>query len=368
MFAGIELVVDDVMVFLLFLKTTEEDAQRLNFCWNLCEIDEEPAAMFSSESMGKSVQLRKLISHLLLFLCILETGCASTPNSYRQLTPRDELRACSPEVEFEFGEPNVCLDSMQVVAELPSRLILGGRLKADRAPTVEAKEVLTDYLQENGLSNVPVLVNQYDPAGQWQRLRQNDRISPGWKYTAGTCTVIAYTLIPGRVIGRDTCNPFTDSLSINSGRLSDSLHAAAYAKDIHNRDLPGTYAVVNSMPVVSLWKTTRAVNDVVAYAQTKDSWQLESGVYRDQYPQVAVKTLAPAGFFVTPLGNLALAVSGGAVGYAVGRTVEQQRLAERNASADSTLKDVADDEEVKPSVELVGHSKSAGHSGKEVFD
>ena len=49
--------------------------------------------------------------------------------------------------------------------------------------------------------------------------------------------------------------------------------------------------------------------------------------------------MAPVGLFMTPVGNVALAVSGGAVGYAVGRTVEQQRIAERDAvkAADDDL-------------------------------
>jgi hypothetical protein len=61
---------------------------------------------------------------------------------------------------------------------------------------------------------------------------------------------------------------------------------------------------------------------------------------------------------MTPVGNVALAVSGGAVGYAVGRTVEQQRIAERDAvkvaeetrsgrakleDADDSLSDDSDD-------------------------
>ncbi len=234
-------------------------------------------------------------------------------------------------MNFRYGRPNWCLDGMQKIVELPSRVMLGGRLKADRLPSEETREVLTDYLQENELSDIPVLVNDYDPLGQWQRLRDNKMVSPGWKYTAGVVGLVNYTLFPGRVFARDTYSPFTNTLHVNTGRLSDSLHAAAYAKDIRTRKTPGTYAVVNSLPGVALWKTTIAVHDVVAYAQAKDSWQLESGVYRDQYPQVAVKTMAPVGLFMTPVGNVALAVSGGAVGYAVGRTVEQQRISERDA-------------------------------------
>ncbi len=284
-------------------------------------------------------------------LIMLGIGCSSGRDCYSRLTPREELRECSAAVHFQYGKPNRFLDTLQLASELPARLMFGGRLKVDHNPTEETCQVLTDYLQENELSDVPVLVNCYDPIGQWRRLRESDRVEPAWRYTAGTVNWIAYTLIPGRVICRDSYNPFTDTLSINSGRLSDSLHAAAYAKDVQNRERPGSYAVVNSLPGVSLWKTTIAVNDVIAYARAKDSWQLESGVYRDQYPQVAVKTMAPAGYFLTPIGNIALALSGGAVGYAVGRTVENQRIAERNAEVASS--DVGTDSQM----ELIGYAE-----------
>ena len=289
-------------------------------------------------------------------------GCAGKSQFYSKLTPRDELRETKTPVAFRYGKPNWCLDGMQKIVELPSRVMLGGRLKADRLPSEETHEVLTDYLQENDLADIPVLVNDYDPLGQWQRLRENDQVSPGWKYTAGVVGLVNYTLFPGRVFARDTYSPFTNTLQVNTGRLSDSLHAAAYAKDIRARKTPGTYAVVNSLPGIALWKTTIAVHDVVGYAQAKDSWQLESGVYRDQYPQVAVKTMAPVGLFMTPVGNVALAVSGGAVGYAVGRTVEQQRLAERDAVkvADEELSGRATIENIDES-----HSNDSEESGEE---
>ena len=289
-------------------------------------------------------------------------GCAGKSQFYSKLTPRDELRETKTPVAFRYGKPNWCLDGMQKIVELPSRVMLGGRLKADCLPSEETHEVLTDYLQENDLADIPVLVNDYDPLGQWQRLRENDQVSPGWNYTAGVVGLVNYTLFPGRVFARDTYSPFTNTLQVNTGRLSDSLHAAAYAKDIRARKTPGTYAVVNSLPGIALWKTTIAVHDVVGYAQAKDSWQLESGVYRDQYPQVAVKTMAPVGLFMTPVGNVALAVSGGAVGYAVGRTVEQQRLAERDAvkGADEELSGRATIENIDES-----HSNDSEESGEE---
>jgi len=299
----------------------------------------------------------------LLVLSLLLCGCASGLPCYSQLTARDSLREGSPEVVFEYGSPNPLLDGIQKVVEFPSRAMLGGRLKPDHTPTEETREVLTDYLQENDLTDVPVFVNQYNPLGEWKRLRENDRIAPIWKYTAGTFSLINYTIMPARVFARDDYNPFTNSLYFNSGRLTDSLHAAAYAKDIHQRATPGAYATVNSLPLLSLWKTTRAVDDIVYYAQAKDNWPLESGVYRDQFPQVAVETIAPAGFFVSPIGSLALALSGGAVGYAVGRTVEQQRIAERSAQLAVPKTSIENSstatDDVRSLVKLAGHKTSS---------
>lgn len=261
------------------------------------------------------------------------SGCAAPVTCYQELTPRDVLRSTCPEIHIEYGKPNRFLDATQSVAEVPARILRKGRADAGRDCPEETEAWLRDYLQQNSISDVPVLVHKYDPVGEWRRLRENQRISPVWKYTVGTCTVVGYSLIPGRVTGFDDYNPFTNSLSVNSGNLSDALNEAAYAKDIHHRSYPGLYAVANTLPGISLWKTTRAVNDAVAYAQARDSWDLESEIYRKQYPQLAIETVVPAGFFVSPVANIALAMGGSAVGYAVGRTVERQRIQDRNKSA-----------------------------------
>jgi len=299
---------------------------------------------------GRTVAVGRLWPALLLTVTFV--GCASGPNPYQHLTARDELRESSDAITFKYGKPNIVLDGMQKVVELPSRLLLGGRLSDNHTPSEETRETLTDYMQQNNIADVPVMVNQYDPLGEWKRLYENDEIAPVWKYTAGTFTMINYMIMPGRVLKRDDYNPFTNSLYVNSGRLSDSLHAAAYAKDVHNRQASGAYAAVNTLPLVTLWKTTRAVNDVVCYAQAQDNWQLESGVYRDQYPQAVVETMVPAGFFMTPVANIALAVSGGAVGYAVGRTVEQQRQAERKAAEEAESGDEKSEESL---VKMAAH-------------
>ncbi len=133
--------------------------------------------------------------------------------------------------------------------------------------TAPTKEKLIAYLEENELQDVLIRVNQYDPKGEWRRLRQNDRLAPGYKYTMGMLSLAGYTLFPGRVFGGDEYNPYTNSLYINSDVAAIALHEAAYAKDIHARWFPGTYAFVNEVPMLAMWRHTYGVNDVLGYAR-----------------------------------------------------------------------------------------------------
>ena len=121
-----------------------------------------------------------------------------------------------------------------------------------------------------------VAVNEYDPKGQWRRMRKNDRVSPFWRYSVGTLAWMHYTLLPNRLFGGDRYDPFANSLNLSSDVQSLVLSEAAYAKDIHSRRHPGAYAaIVNDMPVLSIWRRARAASDVLGYARAKR--RLEDG-------------------------------------------------------------------------------------------
>ena len=107
-------------------------------------------------------------------------------------------------------------------------------------------EVAT-YAKVNELDGLCVRVNQYAPVDEWKRLTKNDRISPGWRYTVGALSLVGYTLLPGRIIGVDNYNPYTNSVYVYSDVPALAMEAAAYAKDVKHRDLPGTYAAVNAL-------------------------------------------------------------------------------------------------------------------------
>jgi hypothetical protein len=179
-------------------------------------------------------------------------------------------------------------------------------------------------------------------------------------------SLIHYSLIPGRVFGGDQYNAFTNTLYINSDVPAVVIHEAAYAKDIHGRRLPGTYAFVNEIPVICLWRHTKGINDVLGYAQMKDDWRIERETYCVVYPQMGVRSTMLTGPFVPFWDGILLSVAGAAVGHATGQVAIYQRSKERQAMGlDSEIRvesesdveyDVTpDDDQRTDRVQLINH-------------
>ena len=133
--------------------------------------------------------------------------------------------------------------------------------------------LVSSYLSERRLSDVKLRVNQYDPIGEWKRLVQNKRVAPGWKYTAGELRTAEYTLLPGRIFWHDDDNAFTNTVSIYSDTPIMGLTSSAYAKDVHQRSLPGTYATFQSLPLVAMYHETLATNEVLDYTLAKGTYR-----------------------------------------------------------------------------------------------
>ena len=288
--------------------------------------------MFPFRAMLESTRGRsRCYGVWILVICCGIQGCATTPYRYGHARAVHPIESSSADIEFEYGGPHPAMDRMRRVVEFPQRLLRGKKYQFAPELSPENRDQLASYLSQNDLADVRVLINQYDPGGEWQRLKLNPRVAPGWRYTAGVLSVTSYTLLPGRVFGYQHYNPYTNTLSVNSDKVASAVHEAACAKDIHGRSLPGTYATLTTVPCFRLWKTSRAVNDVLGYAQAEDAWELESGTYREYFSQVASGIVRPAQYFLTPMVNVVVTVGGGAVGHVVGRVVEQRRLAERQA-------------------------------------
>lgn len=269
-------------------------------------------------AVNRARQLQVAVSVVACF-CV---GCAIAPNRPGQL---QALAPAASDVTIVYGKPNRIADGIGTAIGLPARLLTLHPSVNNHEFSDATRTQLVSYLQKNNIADVYVRVNQYDPAGEWRRLRENSRIAPGWKYTVGLLPLTMYTLVPGRIFGGDLYNPFTNSLYINSDIPAVALHEAAYAKDVRDRQLPGTYAAMNEVPFLALWRHVHGVNEVVAYAQSEQDWDIERETYRVVYPMIGMHLASGGmhtvlgnepleGMFLTPLLPLGGALAGHAAG------------------------------------------------------
>ena len=116
----------------------------------------------------------------------------------------------------------------------------------------ESLDTTLECLRQNDLGDVYVDVRRYNPAAQWTRLRQNKKVNPVWKYTAGTLTWATESILPPRVFRYSYYNAYTNTLAMNSVWREWNVSEAARAKDFLGSRYPGTYAVAQHIPFVPI--------------------------------------------------------------------------------------------------------------------
>ena len=203
--------------------------------------------------------------------------------------------------------------------------------------SIDTEQAVTTYLAKNGLESVYVCVNEYDPAGEWRRLKANQRISPVWRYSFGVLSLAGYTLFPEPVVCANRYNAFTNRLSVNVDEPLDILYAAACAKDVSTQPMPGTYAVISFVPGLSIISGIRATNEVVCYSRDQSDWEIEREAYRRLYPRIGMESSTMAILLLPVWWEGALVGLGGsAIGHLAGRYVESQRQLERDDAKEQT--------------------------------
>lgn len=284
---------------------------------------------------------------LLWLLACLIGGCASAPSTpalcpspvaspTAQATettlPTPQAVEPTPPaalVLIERGRPNQFLDVTGRILGVPRRVLLWNRRVNNHRISPYTEQIVAEYMSENDLQEVLVRVNEYAPLAEWKRLRNNRRVGAGWRYTVGALDVLVYTLMPGRLLGGDWYNPFTDTINLYSDVPAIALHEAAYAKNIHHRRRPGTYAVVQHLPIIGMWYRTNATLEALDYLQKRVGAAGAESQEADKvlYPLYGEALGGQVGRCIPiPFVGEAMSLAGTGVGHIVGRyRAHQQR-------------------------------------------
>lgn len=217
---------------------------------------------------------------------------------------------------IEEGKKRPVIDGIGWVIGIPRKLLLWDHRADNHHVSDGTVAEITNYLEDRGLDDTVVRVNQYAPLKEWNRLVQNRKVGPGWRYTIGTLHLIKYTVLPGRIFGHDEYNPYSDSLYVYSDMPSLGLVEAAYAKDVQGRNLPGTYAAIQDLPGVALWHETLATREVITYVRIHGSKEEIEKVRHDLYARYGMETAGVVGQFA-PDGAGLFTVVGAVGGHAV---------------------------------------------------
>lgn len=254
------------------------------------------------------------------------SACAKAP--YR---PQGDLypnpSPFTDEPQISRGEPNTIADGLgHYLFSLPEKLVLWNWRMGNHDISPETEEAVRAYLERNQMREVKVRLNEYAPFGEWKRLVNNDGVGAGYRYTLGILNWLFYTLLPGRILGGDAYNPYTNSIYLYSDVPVVGLHEGGHAKDIAGRKWKGSRAALYIVPVAPLFFEARASNDALGYSLDTDPKLLESG-YKMLYPAYGTYVGGTALGGVPVVGPLAGAI-GAIPGHIVGR-IKASRVREK---------------------------------------
>lgn len=269
-------------------------------------------------------------------LAVFSAGCVSAPYEYSQDVDGElTLRLRPAEEQIERGRPNVLLDGVgHYLISLPSKILLLRWNVNDHDISPETEAALRVYLEENDLHSVKVRLNQYAPGDEWRRLARNRDVAAFWRWTLGLLSNTFYTILPGRffagLLGGDSYNPYTNTISLYSDSIPIALHEAGHAKDFaekSNRHWRGAYAAIRLLPLVPLWQEAVATNDALSFLYEKDDTGERKSAYRTLYPAYGTYVGSVGGDYARylPLGpswvGFAVAYGPVVVGHVVGQSI-----------------------------------------------
>jgi hypothetical protein len=231
---------------------------------------------------------------LIFALLLLSQGCATPPGPYIQGRPYEGPvnRPISdpryPQVEVGrdvkvingLGHYFFSLVPNPINGWIPSKLLLWSWRVDKHWISQDVTDDIGEYLQTNNLNDTKARINQYAPIREFRRLKRNYRVGPGYRWTLGLISWIQYTVFPGKLLGGDNYNPYTNTLNIYSDLSAIAYHEGGHAKDLSWRRFKGTYQLLYMIPVYKEVFEYRASRDAIRYSYYKKEKKNELGCYK----------------------------------------------------------------------------------------
>ncbi|MCU0706718.1 MAG: hypothetical protein MUF23_00340 [Pirellula sp.] len=236
---------------------------------------------------------------------------------------------------IERGSNRPILDAVGWVIGIPSKILLWNINVDNHHITDETEVAIREYLAANELGHVKVRLNQYRPLDDWRRLTANESVAWPWRYSFGAISVLGETLLPGRLLGGDHFNPYTNTIHLYSDVPTIALHEGAHAKDFARREYPGTYAALYVLPIVPLYHESVATSDVMAYVEAMGSEELAREAHHVLYPAYGTYVGGALGFVFPPVS--APLYYGSVLGGHVAGRVKSRRIAKLPMDSAPTL-------------------------------
>jgi len=240
------------------------------------------------------------------------TGCATTPPYVGQ----------GPHSQISRGRPVVLIDGLGNVLGLPAKILLWSWKIDNHAISEQAEGVLIQYLAaappHPALQDAKFRLNEYSPFDELSRLRRNRHVAWPYRLLLGVPTTLVFeVLLPGRLIGGDHYNPFTNTVHVYSDEPAVLLHEAGHAHDFAEQRYKGAYAMVRLLPGIDLFQEFVASEKAIQHFVVKKDRPGELRAYTLLYPAYGTYL----GSYLLPFGNFA----GALVGHIWGRAKAHTR-------------------------------------------
>lgn len=187
--------------------------------------------------------------------------------------------------------------------------------------------IINDYLEDNELEALNIEFQTESPKEDWHRLEANAAINPLLKYSLGPAYWLGNAMIKPSVWGKNYYDPYSNTLHINSNNPIEIIAEMSYAKIIQRQSYPGLYALGSKLPLIAIWAQKQKTNEMIAYAKSKQDWELEKATYRKMYPSMLNGSSIVGMFFGPFYLRPAISVGGVLAGY----TVAEWEIAQRES-------------------------------------